>query len=54
MFSNPIPKSRDELFGGSLTCYQGLPVQLWVAKRGTRPGSKFYGCGNWPVSALIS
>ena len=50
-FSNPNPKSRGALCGGSLTCYHGLPAQLRIAKRGSRPGNKFYGFANWPVSA---
>ena len=41
-FSNPNPKSRGALCGGSLTCYHGLPAQLRIAKRGS---------ANWPVSA---
>ena len=52
-FSNPNPKSRGASCGGSLTCYDGLPAQLRIAKRGTRPGNKFYGYANWPVSAPI-
>ncbi|XP_057547427.1 uncharacterized protein LOC130825981 [Amaranthus tricolor] len=47
-FSNPNPKSRGALCGGSLTCYHGLPAQLRIAKRGSRPGNKFYGFANWP------
>ena len=54
IFSNPNPKSRGALYGGSLTCYHGLPAQLRIAKRGTRPRYKFYGCANWPISAPIS
>ena len=51
-FSNP--KSRGPLYGGSLTCYHGLPAQLRIAKRGTRPRNKFYSCAKWPVSAQNS
>ncbi|CAO2813029.1 unnamed protein product [Amaranthus hypochondriacus] len=47
-FSNPNPNSRGASCGGSLTCYHGLPAQLRIAKRGTRPGNKLYGCANWP------
>ena len=53
-FSNPVPKSRGALYGGGSTCYHGLPAQLRIAKRGTRPGNKFCGCANWPVSTPIS
>ncbi|CAO2818585.1 unnamed protein product [Amaranthus hypochondriacus] len=47
-YSKPNPKYSGAICGGSLKCYHGLPAQMRIAKRGSRPGNKFYGCANWP------
>ncbi|CAO2835019.1 unnamed protein product [Amaranthus hypochondriacus] len=33
---------------GPLLCHHGVPAKLQLAKRGSRIGSHFYGCGYWP------